>query len=136
MNRDGQECRAIMRSASFLLAWLSVWSFAALAQAQDYPSKPIMLILANAAGGSGDGVGRLIGSKLTEAWGQQVLLEHRPGANGTIGYAAARDRPADGYTLFLGNDSQLVSAPHFFANLGDYQKDFEPVIQGVAIHYV
>lgn len=111
-------------------------AFAACAQSQDYPSKPIMLVIGNAPGGSGDFVGRLIGAKLTEAWGQQVLLDHRPGANGSIGYAAARVRPADGYTLFLGNDSQMVTAPHLFANVGYWDKDFDPVVQGVSIEYI
>jgi tripartite-type tricarboxylate transporter receptor subunit TctC len=111
-------------------------AFAVCAQAQSYPSKPISLIIPAAPGGSGDVVGRVIGTKLTEAWGQQILLEHRPGANGSIGYAAARTRAPDGYTLLLGNDSQMVTAPHLFANMRYYDKDFDPVVQGVLIEYV
>ena len=124
-----------MQRTGFLFAALLA-VFAAGAQAQDYPSKPIMLMNGNAPGGSGDFVARLIGAKLTEAWGQQMLLEHRPGANGSIGYAAARVRPADGYSLFLGNDSQMVTTPHLSPNVGYWDKDFDPVVQAVAIEYV
>ena len=124
-----------MQRSSILVA-LVFAAAAVCAQAQDYPNKPIMLMNGNAPGGSGDFVARLIGAKLTEAWGQQVLLEHRPGANGSIGYAAARTRPADGYSLFIGNDSQMVTAPHMAANVGYWDKDFVPVVQAVAIEYV
>jgi tripartite-type tricarboxylate transporter receptor subunit TctC len=124
-----------MKQIKRILA-LFLSAFAVSVQAQAYPSKPIRLIIPFAPGGSGDVVGRLVGAKLTEAWGQQFLIEHRPGANGTIGYAAARDRPADGYTLMLGTDTQIVTLPHITPNLGYYDKDFDPVVQGVLIAYV
>lgn len=120
-------------STAFLLL---LWALSGTAQAQDYPSKPIMLVIGNAPGGSGDFVGRLIGAKLTEAWGQQLLLDHRPGANGSIGYVAARSRAADGYNLFLGNDSQVVTAPHLLPNMPYYEQDFVPVAQAVSIEYI
>ncbi|MEO7133629.1 MAG: tripartite tricarboxylate transporter substrate-binding protein, partial [Vicinamibacterales bacterium] len=80
------------------------------AMAQDYPNKAITVVIPNAPGGSSDPIARIVGAALTEAWGQQVLLDHRSGANGNIGYQAARARKPDGYTLFLGNDSQMVTS--------------------------
>jgi tripartite-type tricarboxylate transporter receptor subunit TctC len=104
--------------------------------AQGYPNKPITLIIPFAPGGSGDAIGRLVGAKLTEAWGQQFLLEHRPGASGLVGYNIAKGRPADGYTLMLGTDTQIVTLPYFVAGLGYYDKDFDPVVRGVTIQYI
>lgn len=118
-----------------ILALLSC-AFAVCAHAQGYPNKPIFVILGNAPGGSGDIVGRIIGAKLTEAWGQQVVIEHRPGANGTIGQAAARARPADGYTLFLGSNSQVVPAPLLYPNMESYEKDFDPILAVATIEYI
>jgi tripartite-type tricarboxylate transporter receptor subunit TctC len=104
--------------------------------AQGYPSKPITLIIPFAPGGSGDAIGRLVGAKLTEAWGQQFLLEHRPGASGLVGYNIAKARAADGYTLMLGTDTQIVTLPYFVPGLGYYDKDFDPVVRGVTIQYI
>lgn len=109
---------------------------AGAAQAQGYPSKPITIVIPNVAGGSSDPIARIVAAKLTERWGQQILLEAKPGANGLIGYHYARGRPADGYTLFLGNDSQMVTTPHLDAKLGYYDQHFVPVIAGVEIQYV
>jgi len=94
------------------------------------------VILGNAPGGSGDFAGQIIGAKLTEAWGQQVVIEHRPGANGSIGYVAARARPADGYNLFLGSNSQVVPAPLLNPNLEYYDKDFDPIVPGMSVEYI
>jgi tripartite-type tricarboxylate transporter receptor subunit TctC len=71
------------------------------ASAQTYPSRSITLIIPFAAGGSNDIVGRTIGKKLAEAWGQPVLVDNRPGAGGVIGAAAVAAAPPDGYTLLL-----------------------------------
>ena len=93
------------RSRARLLAWLVLSAFAAGAAAQqDYPNKPIRYITPYAPGGSTSFTARLIGQRLTEAWGQQVIVDNRPGANTMIGMSvAAKSRP-DGYTLVsLGN---------------------------------
>lgn len=111
-------------------------ALAGWAHAQNYPNRPIVVILGNAPGGSGDFVGQIIGAKLTEAWGQQMLIEHRPGANGSIGYVAARTRPADGYNLFLGSNSQVVPGPLMYSNLDWYDKDFEPIVAASTIEYI
>ena len=137
-SRDRAYCfvgRFIMLAAVFVVA-ISGATRHVPAFAQSYPTKPITVVIPNTPGGSSDPVIRLVGAKLGEAWGQQVLTEYRSGANGVVGYNAARARPADGYTLFLGNDSQVVTSPHLDPSLGYVDQHFVPVIQGVRIEYV
>jgi tripartite-type tricarboxylate transporter receptor subunit TctC len=113
-----------MRTCARVLAWLVLGAFGAGAAAQqDYPNKPIRYITPYAPGGSTSFTARLMGQRLTEAWGQQVIVDNRPGANTMIGMSvAAKSRP-DGYTLIsLGNtmvtNHVLVKTPY------DLLKDF------------
>jgi tripartite-type tricarboxylate transporter receptor subunit TctC len=93
-----------------------------------YPSKPLKLIMSFPAGGPTDIVGRLIGQKLTEAWGQNVVIDNRPGGAGMIGGALAAKSPADGYTLFLAGVGTLSIAPFVQKNMPyDPLRDFQPV---------
>ena len=94
-----------MRTCARLLAWLVLSAFGAGAAAQqDYPNKPIRYITPYAPGGSTSFTARLIGQRLTEAWGQQVIVDNRPGANTMIGMSVAVKSRPDGYTLVsLGN---------------------------------
>ena len=104
--------------AQILGIWLAVWlGCTALVQAQDFPSKPVKLIVPFPPGGGTDILARPIAQKLSEKWGQTVIVENRGGAGGNIGTKAAADAPADGYTLILGtvgthavNQSLYVSA--------------------------
>lgn len=101
-----------------------------IAHAQTYPSKPIRVVVPYAAGGAGDVIGRSIGVKLTEAWGQQILIDNRPGAGGNIGTEAVARSAADGYTLLLATDIQMSINPHIFKRLPyDPEKDFAPIVQ-------
>ena len=101
---------------------------AAHAQQPAYPSKPLKLIMSFPAGGPTDIVGRLIGQKLTDAWGQNVVIDNRPGGGGMIGGALAAKSPPDGYTLFLGGISTLSIAPFVQKNMPfDPTRDFQPV---------
>lgn len=98
------------------------------AYAQTYPDRPVKVIIAFPAGGSIDTLGRILGQKLSEMWGQNVVIENRAGAGGNIGAAAAAQAPADGYTLHFGAQTLGVNvtiAP--YQNL-DPVKDFEPII--------
>src|ERR671918_16675 len=79
--------------------------------AQTYPVKPVKLIVPFPPGGNTDIVGRLIAQKLTDGLGQQVYVENRGGAGGTIGAEAAAKSPNDGYTLFFSTGGKLASAP-------------------------
>jgi tripartite-type tricarboxylate transporter receptor subunit TctC len=104
------------------------------ATAQTYPSRQITLIVPFAPGGPADFIGRLIGLKLSEDLGQQVVVDNRSGANTIVGaQAVARAKP-DGYTLLLAIDGTLVMNPYLYPNLPyDPFKDFVPVAQVAAV---
>lgn len=97
---------------------------------QDYPNRPIRMIVPQAAGSGVDLMTRIIAQKVTDAIGQQIVVDNRPGANGIIGLeAAARSKP-DGYTMVLGVPSSLTMNPFIYRNLPyDTFRDFTPVVQ-------
>src|SRR6266508_3013998 len=96
--------------------------------AQDFPSRPVRFVVPYAAGGSGDLLARLLGHKLASIWGQQVVVDNRPGAGGLIGTEfAARSEP-DGYTLYLATDGPLTIAATLYKRVPyDWKRDFAPV---------
>jgi tripartite-type tricarboxylate transporter receptor subunit TctC len=105
-------------------------SNAALAQdaAATFPSRPIRMIVPFPAGGPSDIVARLIGQKMSEDWGQPVVIENRPGANTIIGAQAAAKAAPDGYTLFMAIDSTLVMNQYLHKSLPyDPLADFAPI---------
>ncbi len=94
-----------------------------------YPNKPIRLVVPFSPGGGNDSVARVIAAKLTEKLGQQVFIDNKPGAGGTLGAQFNAKAPPDGYTLFLGGVGSLVVNPSFNKNLPyDPIKDFDPII--------
>ena len=98
------------------------------AAAQEYPHKPVRLIIPWAAGGSTDSIGRILGPKLAEYTGQQWVIDNRAGATGTIGHAIAAKTPPDGYTLLLATNSTFAIAPHLYKGLAyDNEKSFAPI---------
>jgi len=106
---------------------LAILPAAAMAQGA-YPTKPVRLIVAFPPGGSTDIIARLVGQKLSERVGQQVVVDNRGGAGGTIGTDIAAKSTADGYTLTMGTTSTHVIAPAIFPNVKyDPIKDFEPI---------
>ena len=86
----------------------------AAALAQAYPAKPVRLVIGFVPGGGTDMLGRVVGAKLTEVWGQQVVVENRPGATGTIGADFVAKAQPDGYTLLLGSINSHGIAPSVF----------------------
>src|SRR5262245_46838920 len=86
---------------AFLAIALATTVCASSALAQPYPNKPIRVIVPYAAGGTSDILARQIGPKLTEAWGQPVIVENRPGANGNVGAEFVAKSAPDGHTLLL-----------------------------------
>jgi tripartite-type tricarboxylate transporter receptor subunit TctC len=96
--------------------------------AQSYPERPVRLLIAFPAGGTIDTLGRILAQKLTEAWGQNVVIENRPGAGGNIGAAAAAKSPSDGYTLHLGAQTLAVNVTLQPSTEFDPVKDFEPIM--------
>jgi len=100
----------------------------ALAQAQAWPTKPVRVVVPFPAGGTSDILARLIGPRLTEAWGPQILVDNRPGANGNIGAEITARAAPDGYTLMLMDVGNLAISPSVFPKLPfDMIKDFAPV---------
>jgi tripartite-type tricarboxylate transporter receptor subunit TctC len=99
-----------------------------VAPAQDWPSKPVRMIVPFAAGGSTDVAARLVAEYLSRAFGQQVYVENRTGANGVIGIEAAAKSDPDGYTLLVAPDA-IASNPHVYKVNYDALKDLLPVIQ-------
>ena len=107
------------------------------AAAQTFPSKPVRIIVAFPAGGGTDITARVIGPKLTEIWGHQVLVDNRPGASGTIGTEQAARAAPDGHTLFMGTMGNLSVNKHLFPKLAlDPARDMVPVTQVVAVQFV
>jgi len=101
--------------------------------AQTYPSKVVRWIAPFPPGGGTDVISRAIAQKLTEAWGQQVIVENRPGSGGTIGLAAAAKSPPDGYTIVLGQLANVGIAPGLYPKLSyDPVKDLQPVTTVIA----
>ncbi len=97
---------------------------------QDYPNRPIRMIVPQAAGSGVDLMTRIITQKLADAFGQQVVVDNRPGANGIIGLEAAAKSKPDGYTMVLGVPSSLTMNPFIYKSLPyDTFRDFAPVIQ-------
>jgi tripartite-type tricarboxylate transporter receptor subunit TctC len=110
-----------------LLAAMTMPAFAA-EDAQNYPSKPIRLVVPFTPGGSTDILARVIGVKLTEAWGKQVVIDNRPGAGGNIGVDLVAKSPADGYTLVMGHIGTFGVNPTLYPKLPyDPIKDFQPI---------
>ena len=118
-----------MSSEAFKCAALAVAVFALAAptQAQPYPVKPVRVIVPNAPSGLADIAARLVAAKLSEALGQQFIIDNRPGAGGTLGTAAAVKSPPDGYTLLAVFDSHVTN-PHLFTKIEyDTANDLTPI---------
>src|SRR6202022_2038389 len=90
---------------------------AAPAQAQSYPTKPIHVLVPYAPGGIADIAARILGAKLTEAWGQQVVVENKPGGNGFIAMTAAAKSAPDGYTLVMATGGDVAINPALFKDM-------------------
>lgn len=114
-------------AAGALLGLAAVFLCAAPAQAA-YPVKAIRIIVAYTPAGTTDILARALGQKLTEAWSQPVIVDNRPGANGTIGTELAAKAPADGYTLLMATAATHAINPTLYPNLRyDAIKDFAPI---------
>ncbi|HLN38808.1 MAG TPA: tripartite tricarboxylate transporter substrate binding protein [Xanthobacteraceae bacterium] len=98
------------------------------AQAQDYPTRPVRVVIAFPPGGPTDFVGRLVTDKMSAALGQRVYIENRPGAAGTVGADNVAKADPDGYSLFLTTSGAVTIAPHIQANVPyDPLRDFAPI---------
>ena len=118
----------ILHPSAFILCC----AVASAAAAQQYPTRTVRLIAHSAPGGTSDILGRLVAQKLTEAFGQQVVVENRAGASGIIGVEVTAKSAPDGYTLLITQTSIAIN-PSMFAKLPyNAQRDFAPITQLVA----
>jgi len=92
----------LLTAAPYLLCLMAGTPSTGVAQNQAFPTKPVRIINTVSAGGPADVIARILAQKLTESWGQQVIVDTRPGAAGTIGAEIVARAPPDGYTLLLG----------------------------------
>ena len=111
------------------LLLLSLAIAALPAAAQQYPNKPLRIVVPYAAGGTSDILARQVAPKITEAWGQPVIVENKPGANGNVGADFVAKSAPDGYTLLLTDLGGLVISASVYPKLPfDPSKDFSPVV--------
>lgn len=123
MNRQFLVLAAIASSLSFAPQ-------AAFAQPHAYPSKPIRLIVPFPPGGATDIIGRTLAQKLSVQLGQNVIVDNKPGAGGTLGSAEAAKAAPDGYTLLLATTSTHSIAPSLYKNISySADKDFTPITE-------
>ncbi|HWI35103.1 MAG TPA: tripartite tricarboxylate transporter substrate binding protein [Burkholderiales bacterium] len=109
-------------------ALILYFAFAGAASAQSYPSKPVRIVVPYTAGGPADLLVRALGQKLTDAWGQQIIVENKPGANEIIAAQDIAKSPADGYNYLLASDAVYSLNGYLYSKLPyDPVKDFAPV---------
>ena len=117
-----------IRALHLIAAFATLATLASPSPAQTYPTRSITMIVPFAPGGPADVLGRLIGQKMGEDLGQQVVIDNRPGANTIIGAQAVAKAKPDGYTILLAIDGTLVMNPFLYSKLSyDPFKDFEPI---------
>src|ERR1700690_99175 len=134
LGRQRRMSAAVPTRSSFRAAWLAVLMGAAAlagrspALAEDYPNRPITLVIPYAPGGGNDAVARIVADKMSRILHQQVVVENRGGAGGSIATPQVAKADADGYTLGLGGTGTLAIDPTLYPNVGyDPRKDFAPV---------
>ncbi|HZZ94711.1 MAG TPA: tripartite tricarboxylate transporter substrate binding protein [Usitatibacter sp.] len=117
--------RTLLKAAAVVVAALTApWA----AAQSGWPTRPVTLIVPFSAGGTTDIVARLVGARLSQVWGQPVVVEDRPGAGGNIGAGVVAKAPPDGYTLLVPSGSILTVNPHIYKDMGfDVQKDLVPI---------
>jgi tripartite-type tricarboxylate transporter receptor subunit TctC len=117
-----------LSGTAFVTAFAALAALAAPAAAQDYPARPITLVIPFAAGGSTDLVGRLVAQKMSEDLGQQVVVENRGGAGGNLGAAHVAKAEPDGYTILMATVATHALNPAVYTKMPyDAEKDFAPI---------
>jgi putative tricarboxylic transport membrane protein len=126
-----------MRMRKLLLALALSAATAVSVRADDYPSRPIRLIVPFAAGGAADSVARILGKRVGDALGQTFVIEDRGGGGGIIGTELVKNADADGYTLLLGQSGPISINPGIYTKLSyDPEKDFAPITMTTSYPYV
>jgi tripartite-type tricarboxylate transporter receptor subunit TctC len=117
--------RVILQRSTFILGC----AVAATVGAQDYPARPVRMLLGITPGGGTDVVARAVAQKLTERWGRTFVVDNRPGANGVIAMTLVAQAIPDGYTLFVGTTDNVAIATPMKKVPFDTQKAYVPVAQ-------
>jgi tripartite-type tricarboxylate transporter receptor subunit TctC len=126
-NNDAGSASMSIRKSLFIAGAAIAAAFTS-AQAQNYPTRPITLVIPFAPGGSTTIVGRGVAEKMGELLGEKIIVDNRPGAGGTVGTRAVAKSEPDGYTLVLGYTGTLAIGPSLYKNVGyDPRKDFAPI---------
>jgi tripartite-type tricarboxylate transporter receptor subunit TctC len=126
-----------MRTRKLALALALILVSPAAALADDYPSRPIRLIVPFAAGGAADSVARIIGKRVGDALGQTFVIEDRGGGGGIIGTELVKNADADGYTLLLGQSGPISINPGIYPKLSyDPERDFAPITMTTSYPYI
>ncbi len=121
-------CRSVVRHFAFIgLIFAGASIMSSTAYSQSYPSRPVRIVSAFAAGGTNDIIARTISPRFSELLGQQIIVENRPGAGGVIGTEVVAKSPADGYTLTIATSTTHAIAPALRKLPYDPVKDFAPV---------
>src|SRR6267378_477307 len=121
-----------MRSLALLLALGS-----AMAGAQEYPNKPVRMVVGFPPGGGTDVVARILAPRMSELLGQSIVIDNRPGATGTVAAGQVAKSAPDGYTIMMGHVSVNAIAPNLFANLPyDVERDFAPIALAAAVPHL
>ena len=125
--RELRQTSRLARAATLAIGLAFAWCTGA--SAQPYPSKPIHIVVPFAPAGITDVLGRALGQRLSEAWGQQVVIENRPGGGtGQVGTEYVARSAPDGYTLLVSADATFVTSPHVYSKLPyDPINDFVPI---------
>lgn len=138
----GRSVAQALRAVLAVTLWGTAWAHSAPRSAEQtagdvrYPVKAIRLISPFAPGGGATTVARLIGPELTDAWGQPVVVDNRPGAGGSIGTELAARSPADGYTLLMATASTIVINPLVSKVPFDPVRDFTPIVHTTTVPLV
>jgi len=120
--------RIVNGNGRFLLMCVCAFAYTPQAFAQDYPVKPIRMVIPFVPGGANDVIGRIVGLKITEALGQQVVVENRGGMGGSLGVEIAAKAPNDGYNLVLGNIANMAVNPTLYRKLSYHPlRDLQPI---------
>lgn len=104
-------------------------AFSFLAKAQTYPAKPVRIVVPFAPGGGADIIARILGQKMTESWGQQVVVDNRAGASGNIGAEIVAKSAPDGYTLLMASSALAINPSVYKSVPYDAVRDFAPITQ-------
>src|SRR3981189_3574825 len=117
-----------MRRLYILLAGFGMLAAAGPAVAQTYPARPITLVVPFAPGGSASTAARSVADKMSETLGQQIVIDNRGGAGGTVATRSVAKAAPDGYTILVVTSATVGTSPSLFQNLGyDPRKDFAPI---------